>query len=152
MKAADEWHVAQDVPSWPRCGSLWQVAQVVPSPFSRMAVPVPAGNLAVSFWWHFSHARGECLPVSGNAVRAWSKPITANFAPVTEWHFSQEAPTWPRWGSLWQVAQAVERSRYVLSPIGTGRPFGPVFAPPWHCSHASFSWAPAKSSGNRGCL
>ena len=152
LKVSGEWHVAHDVPSWPRCGSLWQVAHAVPSPFSRTAVPLAAGNFAVSFLWHFSHARGACLPASGNADFAWSNFTGANFAPVTAWQVSQEAETWPRCGSLWQVAHAVARPRYVRSPIATGFPFGPVFGPPWHFSHARFSWSPAKNSGKRGCL
>ena len=105
------WHVAHDAPSWPRCGSLWQVAHAVPTPFRRTAVPFPAGNVAVSFRWHFSHARGACLPARGNAVFAWSNFRGRNFAPVTTWQLSQLAPTCPRCGSLWQVAHAVERPR-----------------------------------------
>jgi hypothetical protein len=105
------WHVAHVPPSWPRCGSLWQVAQSVPRPFSRTAVPLPAGDFAVSFLWHFSHASGACLPASGNADFAWSNFTGANFAPVTAWQVSQEAVSWPRCGSLWQLAHATERPR-----------------------------------------
>ncbi len=152
LNVSGEWQVAQLVPSWPRCGSLWQVAHAVPSPFSRTAVPLPAGNVAVSFLWHFSHARDACFPESGNADFAWSNLRGRNFAPVTTWQLSQDAPTCPRCGSLWQEAHVVESPRYVLSPTGTGRPFGPDFGPPWHLSQGRLSWAPEKKSGKRGCL
>ncbi len=130
LKLSGEWHVAQAVPSWPRCGSLWQPTQAVGSPFSRTALPLPAGNVPVSFLWHFAQARDACRPASGNADFPWSNLTGANFGPETAWQLSQEEETWPRCGSLWQLAQAVERPRYVRSPTGTGRPFGPDVGPP----------------------
>jgi hypothetical protein len=34
------------------CGSVWQEAQATGSAVYRTAVPLPAGNVPVSFLWH----------------------------------------------------------------------------------------------------
>ena len=70
---AASWQVSQRGESWPRCGSLWQVRHSVEMPVKRTAVPVPAGNVPVSFAWHFAQGTVSCLPVSANFARVWTK-------------------------------------------------------------------------------
>ena len=88
-----EWHVSQRGETWPRCGSLWQVLQSVPMPVSRTAVPLPAGNVPVSFAWHLAHGTVSCLPVSGNFEAVCAKRSALYPFVARPWHFAQSAPT-----------------------------------------------------------
>ena len=114
LKSTVEWHVSHFGPTCPRWGSLWQEAQAVAAPRYRTAVPWPAGKAAVSFLWHFWQSVVACFPVSLKGDWSCRKTTAANFAPAavppaTVWQASHLTPSWPRWGSLWQVAQSVDR-------------------------------------------
>ena len=77
----------------------------VPSPVSLTVVPRPAGKSASTFLWQLAQGTVACLPRKKPAGFLWTKLFTAKSAVV--WQLSHLAPTWPRWTSLWQEAQAV---------------------------------------------
>ncbi len=154
-KEAVPWQVSQRCGSWPRCGSLWHVRHSVEIPVSLTAVPLPAGNAAVAFVWHFAQGTVSCLPVSVNFARECSKRSGLKPFVARPWHLAQSEPTWPRCGSLWQAAHSKETPRYFRVAADGARPFtsppAEAVSATWHFSQATPACAPAKNSGRRGC-
>jgi hypothetical protein len=91
------WQVAHSWPSAPPCASsaAWQATQVV-------GVPRKAWSA-----WQAAHSTAACRPVSGNAVRLWSKE-TSRQSLVT-WQAAHSWPSAPSCASsaAWQATQVV---------------------------------------------
>ena len=93
--------------------------------------------------------------MSWNFALEWTKRSGLKPFTASPWHFAQSGPTWPRCGSLWQVAHANGTPLYWRDPAGgpipLTRPTTDVASGRWHFSHATAAWAPWKNSGWRGC-
>jgi hypothetical protein len=84
------------LPKRSRCGSAWQVSQVVK----------PAILYDVFVVWHEAHVTVACAPASGNDVRLWSNRVrlSANLIEVV-WHVEQLGPKEPLCASVWHDEQ-----------------------------------------------
>ena len=58
------------------------------------------------FTWHEAHGTRRCFPSSGHDV-LWNSREAVFQAAEGEWQLSHDAPSAPRWVSLWHDAQEV---------------------------------------------
>jgi hypothetical protein len=93
---------------------------------SRLAVPAPAGKVAVSAGWHLAHSTERCLPVSGKAPPSCEKRVELQRGKLLSVPHSRPMPAvGPRChelrvvdeGVTWRIIYRIDPDAIVIAEV-----------------------------------